>query len=176
MSKIGKKAINIPQNVQIVKTDNYINIKGKLGTMSINISDKIKIKIKNKKIYLDIYKKDKKSKIYWGMSRSLLYNMIYGVSNGFSKKLEIVGTGYKAKVINKLLILELGFSHEIIYAIPENINIKCDNNILEITGYDKYLLGQVSSDIKKIRKIDIYKGKGIKNINEKIIIKTGKKK
>ncbi|WGH26654.1 MAG: 50S ribosomal protein L6 [Candidatus Shikimatogenerans bostrichidophilus] len=182
MSRIGKKYIIIPNNVNIYFKKKYIYVNGKLGILKEKINNNIKIKINNNKIYFFNKKKEeKKYKSLHGLYRMLIYNMIIGVKKGFNKKLELVGVGYKAEVYNngKILKLNLGFSHEIIIKFCKFINIsilniKSNNTIINVFSINKQLLGIVVSKIRSIKKPDPYKGKGIRYKNEKIILKKGK--
>lgn len=177
MSKIGKKKIKIPSNIKIIIKNNNIITKGALGELSIKIDQNIKISLHKDYINTEMIKKSRKYKMIWGLSRSLINNLIIGISKGFKKKLIIIGIGYKIKTYKNYIILSLGFSHDIVYALPKEININIyKNNIISLESYDKYILGRVISDIKNIRKIDPYKGKGIKLLGEKSIKKIGKKK
>jgi len=176
MSRIGKQQLNIPATVKVLYKDRNLTISGPNGTLTLQTSNLIGYKITNTTINLFPTKTTKKTKSIWGLSRSLVNNMIIGVSQGFSKKLEVNGVGYKAHVKQDLLILTLGFSHDIIYPIPQHIIIKCFKNIIEISGCDKQLIGQISADIRSMRKPEPYNGKGIRYMNELIIKKEGKKK
>ncbi|MDH3004924.1 MAG: 50S ribosomal protein L6 [Candidatus Shikimatogenerans sp. JK-2022] len=182
MSKIGKKYIEIPKHVKIKKNKkkNKIYVIGKLGKLKEKIKKNIKIKIKNKKIYIINKKKNKKYKSLHGLYRMLIYNMVYGVSKGYNKKLVIIGIGYNAEVSKDghILILNLGYSHKIIFHVCKKVKIKIKeeggNKIIDLYSIDKQLLGIVAYKIRSLKKPEPYKGKGIRYLNEKIIIKTGK--
>lgn len=176
MSKIGKQQINIPAEVVIRLEERSILVKGPRGELSMDVFGSIDLKLDNNCIILSPKIITKKVKSLWGLSRSLINNMVIGVTKGFIKKLEINGVGYKANIDGDLLILALGYSHDIIYPIPQGIDIKCIKNIIEVTGCDKQLVGQVCADIRSLRKPEPYKGKGIKYTDELIIRKEGKKK
>ena len=179
MSKIGKINIPIPEKVKVLLSGNNLNIEGPLGkkTMNIdleifdlNINEGKEVSIKPKKI-------DQNSKRLWGMNRSLLNNAIIGSNLGFEKNLELVGVGYRAALKGKQLNLQLGFSHDINFDIPENIKISVEKQtILKISGSDKQLVGMVTSKIKSLRPPEPYKGKGIKEKGQYILRKEGKKK
>ena len=179
MSKIGKINISIPEKVKVALTGSNINIEGPLGkkslnidlkTFDLNIKDGKAISIKPKKI-------DQNTKRLWGMNRSLLNNAIIGASKGYEKTLELVGVGYRAALKGKQLNLQLGFSHDVNYDIPENIKISVEKQtILKISGPDKQQVGTVASKIKTLRKIEPYKGKGIREQGQYILKKEGKKK
>ena len=177
MSKIGKINISIPEKVKVVLTDSNVSIEGPLGKKSLNIDLKtFDLDIKDgKEISIKPKKVDQTSKRLWGMNRSLLNNAIIGTSKGYEKTLELVGVGYRAALKGKQLNLQLGFSHDINYDIPENIKILVEKQtILKISGADKQVVGTVASEIKSFRAPEPYKGKGIKYMGEYIRRKAGK--
>ena len=178
MSKIGKKIISIPSEVNILeKNKNTFSIHGPHGCISIKLSKLINLIIYKDNINIKPLLINKKSIILWGSSYSIIKNIVTGVRNKFSKELVINGLGYSSKLYKNFLILKLGYSHDIIYHVPENIKILCNSeSSIVIEGSDKYLVGQVSSDIRKLRVSDPYQGKGIKYINEILFRKSGKKK
>lgn len=179
MSKIGSKCIIIPNNVNVVfySNINIFKVIGPYGSLSIKINNIINIRINNISVLVKPKIFDRKSKSLWGLTNSLISNMIKGVKKKFIKKLIIKGLGYNAKIKNNLLLLMLGYSHKILYYIPSVIKINCSRGtLIEVEGCDKYLVGQISSDIKNLRKPNPYKGKGIKYKNETLIKKEGKKK
>ena len=179
MSKIGKINITIPEKVKVAINGNILNIDGPLGKQSLNIDTKIfdldikegkEISIKPKKISDDI-------KRLWGMNRSLVNNAIIGTSSGYEKTLELTGVGYRAALKGQQLNLQLGFSHDINFDIPENIKITVEKQtIIKINGIDKQLVGTVTAKIKTFRPPEPYKGKGIKEVGQYILRKEGKKK
>ena len=179
MSKIGKINITIPEKVKVAINGNILNIDGPLGKQSLNIDTKVfdldikegkEISIKPKKISDDI-------KRLWGMNRSLVNNAIIGTSSGYEKTLELTGVGYRAALKGKQLNLQLGFSHDINFDIPENIKITVEKQtIIKINGIDKQLVGTVAAKIKTFRPPEPYKGKGIKEVGQYILRKEGKKK
>ena len=179
MSKIGKINISIPEKVKVALTGNNINIEGPLGKKSLNIDLKIfDLDIKDgKEISIKPKKIDQNTKRLWGMNRSLLNNAIIGTSKGYEKTLELVGVGYRAALKGKQLNLQLGFSHDVNYDIPENIKISVEKQtILKISGPDKQQVGTVASEIRSFRPPEPYKGKGIKEKGQYILRKEGKKK
>lgn len=176
MSKIGKQKINIPKNVNVQIQSNILSVKGPKGNLKIFTFESLNFEIFDSYIKVTPKEITKKSRAVWGLARALVNNMIIGVHKGFKKSLIINGVGYKANIYGDILILSLGFSHEIMYSIPKTICIECVKNTIKISGCDKQLVGQVSADIKKFRKLDPYKGKGIKYEDESILRKTGKKK
>ena len=179
MSKIGKINISIPEKVKVAINGSILNIDGPLGKRSLNIDTKVfdldikegkEISIKPKKINDD-------TKRLWGMNRSLLNNAIIGTSSGYEKTLELTGVGYRAALKDKQLNLQLGFSHDINFDIPENIKITLEKQtIIKINGIDKQLVGTVAAKIKTFRPPEPYKGKGIKEVGQYILRKEGKKK
>ena len=179
MSKIGKINITIPEKVKVAINGNILNIDGPLGKQSLNIDTKFfdldikegkEISIKPKKINDDV-------KRLWGMNRSLVNNAIIGTSSGYEKVLELTGVGYRAALKGKQLNLQLGFSHDINFDIPESIKITVEKQtIIKINGIDKQLVGTVAAKIKSFRPPEPYKGKGIKEVGQYILRKEGKKK
>ena len=179
MSKIGKINITVPEKVKVIMNGNTLNIDGPMGKKSLNIDIEMfdlninegkEISIKPKKI-------NDETKRLWGMNRSLVNSAIIGANVGFEKNLELVGVGYRAALKGKQLNLQLGFSHDINFDIPENIKISVEKQtILKISGSDKQLVGMVTAKIKSLRPPEPYKGKGIKEIGQYILRKEGKKK
>ena len=179
MSKIGKINIPIPDKVKVLLSGNIVNIEGPLGKKSLNIDlDVFDLKIDDgKEVSIKPKKIDQNSKRLWGMNRSLLNNAIIGASKGYEKTLELVGVGFRAALKGKQLNMQLGFSHDINFDIPEGIKIAVEKQtILKISGPDKQLVGMVASQIKSIRPPEPYKGKGIKEQGQYILRKEGKKK
>ena len=179
MSKIGKINIPIPEKVKVLLSGNMINIEGPLGKKSLNIDlDLFDLNIdEGKEVSIKPKKIDQTSKRLWGMNRSLLNNAIIGASKGYEKTLELVGVGYRAALKGKQLNMQLGFSHDINFDIPEGIKVAVEKQtILKITGSDKQQVGMVASQIKSIRPPEPYKGKGIKEQGQYILRKEGKKK
>ena len=179
MSKMGKINIPIPDKVKVLLSGNSINIEGPLGKKSLNIDlDVFDLKIdEGKEVSIKPKKIDQNSKRLWGMNRSLLNNAIIGASKGYEKTLELVGVGFRAALKGKQLNMQLGFSHDINFDIPEGIKIIIEKQtILKISGPDKQLVGMVASQIKSIRPPEPYKGKGIKEQGQYILRKEGKKK
>jgi large subunit ribosomal protein L6 len=179
MSKIGKINISIPDKVKVALSGNMLNIEGPLGKKSldidldifnININDGKEISIKPKTI-------DQNTKRLWGMNRSLINNAIIGSSSGYEKILELVGVGYRAALKGNQLNLQLGYSHDINFDIPEGIKIAVEKQTtLKITGADKQQVGSVASKLKTLRKIEPYKGKGVREKGQYVLKKEGKKK
>jgi len=179
MSKIGKISIAIPEKVKVALSGNVVNVEGPLGKKSLNIDlDMFDLNINDgKDISIKPKKIDQNSKRLWGMNRSLLNNAIIGSSTGYEKTLELVGVGYRATLKGKQLNLQLGFSHDINFDIPDNIKITVEKQtVIKITGSDKQLVGTVTSKIKSYRLPEPYKGKGIRESGQYILRKEGKKK
>ena len=179
MSKIGKINISIPEKVKVALAGNILNIEGPLGKKSLDIDlNTFNLEIKEgKEISIEPKKIDQNTKRLWGMNRSLINNAVIGSSEGYQKILELVGVGYRASLKGKQLNLQLGYSHDINFDIPEGIKIEVEKQTtLKISGADKQLVGDVVSKIKTFRKIEPYKGKGIREKGQYILKKEGKKK
>ena len=179
MSKIGKISISIPEKVKVVLAGNIINIEGPLGKKTLDIDlDMFNLDIKEgKEISIKPKKIDQNSKRLWGMNRSLINNAVIGSSTGYEKILELVGVGFRASLKGKQLNMQLGYSHDINFDIPDGIKITVEKQTtLKISGHDKQQVGMVVSEIKSLRPPEPYKGKGIKEQNQHILRKEGKKK
>ena len=179
MSKIGKINIPIPEKVKVLLSGNIINIEGPLGKKSLNIDlDLFDLNIdEGKEVSIKPKKIDQTSKRLWGMNRSLLNNAIIGTSQGYSKTLELSGVGYRATLKGKQLNMQLGFSHDINFDIPDSVKIVVEKQtVIKISGHDKQEVGMITSKIKSFRPPEPYKGKGIKEKDEYILRKEGKKK
>tara|TARA_B100001123_G_C14996395_1_gene901725 strand:- start:7 stop:546 length:540 start_codon:yes stop_codon:yes gene_type:complete len=179
MSKIGKINISIPEKVKVVLNGNILNIEGPMGKKSLNMDlNMFDLNVKDgKEISIRPKKIDENTKRLWGMNRSIVNNAIIGSSTGYSKTLELVGVGYRASLKGQQLNLQLGFSHDINFNIPEGIKITVEKQtIIKISGSDKQQVGMIASKIKLIRPPEPYKGKGIKEEGQYILRKEGKKK
>ena len=177
MSKIGKSSIKIPQDTICEFENNILSIKGKLGSLSLSINDSFTVKNDNNEIVILPINEEAKTNPMWGTTRAHVANSIKGVNTGFSKTLELIGTGYRAAVSGSNLKLQLGYSHDINYEIPKEVKIESPKqNKIIITSINKELLGAVASKIRSFRKPEPYKGKGIKFENEFIFRKEEKKK
>ena len=179
MSKIGKINIAIPEKVKVLLNGNIINVEGPLGKKSLNLdTDLFDLKInEGKDVSIKPKKVTQNTKRLWGMNRSLLNNAIIGASKGYEKILELSGVGFRAALKGKQLNLQLGFSHDINFDIPEGIKITVEKQtIIKIVGFDKQQVGMIASQIKSIRPPEPYKGKGIKEQGQYILRKEGKKK
>jgi large subunit ribosomal protein L6 len=177
MSRIGKLPITVPQGVEVKIEDHLVTVKGQKGQLQQKIVGDVNVTLNNGEIKVDPANDSKRARSMWGMSRTLINNMITGVTEGFTKRLEIRGVGFRAAVDGKILSLSLGFSHEIKYAIPEGISIVAEKpTLLVISGTDAQRVGQVAATLRSLRKPEPYKGKGVRYEDERVIMKEGKKK
>ena len=177
MSRIGKKAVAIPGGVTAAIDNGILSVKGPKGTLTMGLSDQVTYTVEDGTIAVKPINQSKQARSHWGMQRTLVANLIEGVTEGFSKVLEIKGVGYRAQAQGAKLKLQLGFSHDVDIDVPEGIEIKTpDNTTVEISGIDKQKVGQVAAEIRRWRKPEPYKGKGIKYRGEYIFRKEGKKK
>lgn len=177
MSRIGKLPIQIPEGVDIDIKKDSIAVKGPKGELTQKLNPKISVEIKDGQIVLQRKAEDSEAKSLHGLMRSLIANMVQGVTKGFEKRLEIIGVGYKVQINGSEAVLNLGFSHPVKYKAPEGITIDIDKtkkNILIISGIDKQMVGEVAANIRAYRKPEPYKGKGIRYVDEYVPRKTGK--
>jgi large subunit ribosomal protein L6 len=177
MSRIGKKPVSVPAGVTASIDGSVLNVKGPKGTLSLNLRDEISYTLENDGILVKPANETKAARAFWGMQRTLVQNLVTGVTEGFTKKLLITGVGYRANSQGKVLKLQLGYSHDVNIDVPEGIEIKTpDQTTVEISGIDKQKVGQIAAEIRRWRKPEPYKGKGIKYDGEFIFRKEGKKK
>jgi large subunit ribosomal protein L6 len=177
MSRIGKKPVPIPAGVTASMEAGTLSVKGPKGELKMPMSDLISYEMQDDGLMVKPANGSKAASAFWGMQRTLVQNLVTGVTEGFTKVLEITGVGYRANTQGKMLKLQLGYSHDVDFAIPEGIEIKTpDNTTVEISGIDKQKVGQVAAEIRRWRKPEPYKGKGIKYRGEYIFRKEGKKK
>ncbi len=177
MSRVGKYPVPLPQGVQVTLQGRTLVAKGKLGELKLPLTDDVDVEVENNQVAVKPRRDDRRSRTMWGTTRSLVNGMVTGVSTGFAKNMEINGTGYRAAVQGKDLVLNLGFSHEVRYPIPDGIKITCDRpTAVRVEGADKQRVGQAAAEIRAFRGPEPYKGKGIKYDNEQILRKEGKKK
>ena len=177
MSRIGKKPVTVPSNVTATIENGQLSVKGPKGTLAMALRDEISYTLEDGSISVKPANATKAARAFWGMQRTLVQNLITGVTDGYTKVLEITGVGYRANSQGKNLKLQLGYSHDVDYPIPAGIEIKTpDNTTVEIIGIDKQQVGQVAAEIRRWRKPEPYKGKGIKYRGEFIFRKEGKKK
>ncbi len=175
MSRIGKKPIALPQGVKVDLKDGQVSVKGPKGSLSRPLLEGIEVEITDKVVNLKRGSDDKKTRSFHGLMRTLVSNMVDGVSKGFEKKLEIVGIGYRSELHGNKLVLYLGYSHPINFQLPQGISAEVDKQTLvTIKGVDKELVGQISAKIRGLRKPDPYKGKGVKYATEVLRKKAGK--
>ncbi|MCI5839935.1 MAG: 50S ribosomal protein L6 [Peptoniphilaceae bacterium] len=176
MSRIGKKAIEIPSNVTVeISNENVVTVKGPKGEDSQKVDKLIEVKLENNELTVNPLNSSKQANAFHGLYRSLIANMVEGVTEGYSKKLQIVGTGYRAQKQGKNLVMNLGFSHQVTMADPEGIEVETpDNNTIIVKGINKQLVGEHAAKIRAWKKPEPYKGKGIKYEGERILRKEGK--
>ena len=177
MSRIGKKPIDLPGGVSATVSGQKIDVKGPKGTRSFTATDDVDIAVDGSVVTVTPRGSSKRARQQWGMTRTQVQNLVTGVTEGFKKELEIQGVGYRAQVQGKVLKMALGYSHDVEFAIPEGIDIKCAKPTeIEVTGIDQQVVGQVAANIREWRKPEPYKGKGIRYKGEYIFRKEGKKK
>lgn len=174
MSRIGKKPIGIPDKVEVKVNGTTVEVKGPKGQLTYTFTKEVKIEKVEKEINVTPINASTTARAQWGMTRTLLGNMVTGVTTGFVKTLEFNGVGYKAAVAGSTLTLNLGYSHAIDYKLPKGIEAKVNKNTIEFHGSDKELVGFVAAQVRSYREPEPYKGKGLKYIDEKIIRKAGK--
>jgi large subunit ribosomal protein L6 len=177
MSRIGKKAVAIPSGVTATVADGTLSMKGPKGTLSMPMADEVVYDVQADSIGVKPANATKRARAFWGMQRTLVQNLVTGVTDGFTKKLLITGVGYRANAQGKKLKLQLGYSHDVDIDVPEGLTVATpDNTTVEISGADKQKVGQLAAEIRRWRKPEPYKGKGIKYDGEYIFRKEGKKK
>lgn len=174
MSRIGKLPIKIPAGVTITVDDNMLSVKGAKGELSQVILPGIKLDIQAEQLLVTRIDDSPENRAKHGLMRSLINNMVVGVTDGFSKQLEIQGVGFRVALAGNQLKMNLGFSHEVIFNLPEGITAKVEQNVITISGISKQQVGQVSAEIRALKKPEPYKGKGIRYVGEQIIRKSGK--
>jgi large subunit ribosomal protein L6 len=176
MSRIGKKPIPVPQGVKIAVEGNTVRVEGPKGQLSQRVPESVSVKIESNVLTVDRSSDHRNVRALHGLTRSLLANMVHGVKDGFERKLEIVGIGYRAQLAGKNLQLALGYSHPVIFPLPDGVQAEIERQVsITLKGADKALLGQVAAKLRALRKPDPYKGKGIKYAEEQIRRKVGKK-
>ena len=175
MSRVGKKLILIPENVEVKVEKEKVSVKGPKGELTRQVRPEIKVEVEEKQIKVSPAKETKETSAFWGLTQALISNMVEGVTKGFEKKLEIQGIGFRAELAGEGLVLYVGFSHPVQMKIPEGIKIVVEKNIVTVSGIDKELVGQVAANIRKVKKPEPYKGKGIRYLGEQVRRKVGKK-
>ncbi|MDB5368765.1 MAG: ribosomal protein [Roseomonas sp.] len=178
MSRVGKYPVSVPAGVTVSLNGGVVTAKGKLGELSLPlVTDAVEVEINGSEVAVKPLGSDRRSRTLWGTTRSLINGMCVGVSTGFTKSMEINGTGYRATVQGSDLVLSLGYSHEIRYKVPAGIKITCERpTAIKVEGYDKQRVGQVAAEIRAFRGPEPYKGKGVRYTDEIILRKEGKKK
>ena len=177
MSRVGKNAVNVPEGVSVAIAGNAVSAKGKLGELSVTLTDDVEIKQEGNLVWISPRNDGLAARKMWGTARNVIRNVVVGVSEGFTRRLEINGVGYRAQVQGKELVLQLGYSHDIRYPIPDEITILCpDQTHINISGANKQQVGQIAAEIRAYRPPEPYKGKGIKYVEETVLRKEGKKK
>ncbi len=177
MSRVGKYPVAIPQGVTATLAGNILTVKGKLGELKIQTTDDIEASVSDGKVWVKAKSQSKRARSQWGTTRATINNMVKGVSQGYKKTLDINGVGFKAAAQGKKLTLNLGFSHDVIYTVPEGIDIKTPAPTqIEISGANRQKVGQVAAEIRGYKRPEPYKGKGIKYSDEYVRRKEGKKK
>jgi large subunit ribosomal protein L6 len=177
MSRIGKKPVSLPQGVTASVNGQTVTAKGPKGELKFVVNDEVLVKMENNEISVEPRDQTKNARSKWGMSRTQIVNILQGVKDGFEKKLEITGVGYRAALQGKTLQLALGYSHDVNYTIPEGITIVVPKPTeITVTGIDKQQVGQVAAEIREYRGPEPYKGKGVRYADERIVRKEGKKK
>ena len=177
MSRVGKYPVELPAGVHVALAGGMITITGKLGELSLPLTDRVETTVEGNKVSVAPRGNSAPARMMWGTTRALVANMVKGVSIGYARSLEITGTGYRAVVNGSNLVINLGFSHDVVYAIPKGIKITCERpTLIKVEGVDKRLVGQVCAEIRAWRPPEPYKGKGVKFEGEAIRRKEGKKK
>lgn len=177
MSRVGKYPVEVPAGVQVSVANGTFIAKGKLGEMKLALTDLVETKVDGNQVSVAPRSNAAKSRMMWGTTRALIANIVKGVSTGYEKSMEITGTGYRAAVQGQNLVLNLGYSHDVIYPVPAGIKISCERpTAIKVEGVDKRQVGQVAAEIRAFRGPEPYKGKGVRYSDEIIRRKEGKKK
>jgi len=177
VSRIGKHPVAIPDGVEVALAGQMVTVKGKLGELSRTLADEVEVSQEEGGVRVSPRSEDRRSRAMWGLSRSLVNNMVAGVSEGYSRSLEITGVGYRAAVDGDFLNLQLGYSHEIKLAIPDDLKIVCERpTAITVSGIDKQRVGQMAAEIRRLRKPEPFNGKGVRYSDEYVRRKEGKKK
>ena len=174
MSRIGKQPIELPEAVKVILEGSSISIEGPKGKLEYSLSRELVIEKTDHELKLNLPKETKQGKALWGLWRSLLANAVIGVSQGYEKKLELVGIGYRGKKVADILELQVGFSHPVKYKAMDGVEVSIEKNIITVSGIDKQKVGETAAQIRRIKKPEPYKGKGIRYVGEEIKLKPGK--
>jgi len=175
MSRIGKKPVSIPQGVEVTVQANQVIVKGPKGTLSLTAHNDVKVIVAESEVKVEPKGGSGKTTAIWGTTAKLIANMIEGVTKGFEKKLELNGVGFRMSISGKNINLALGFSHPVVVPIPDAIEAKIENNILSFSGIDKQQVGQFAAEVRQLKPVEPYKGKGFRYVGEFVIRKEGKK-
>lgn len=175
MSRVGRKPLAIPSGVELKVDGSVISAKGPKGSLSLTVDPRVKVAVEGGELNVTVNDPENvKQRALWGLSRRLIENMVVGVSKGYTKQLEVNGVGFKVSAQGKNLKLDVGFSHEVDFTVPDALNLTVEKNVITLTGIDKQLIGEIAAQIRAIRKPEPYKGKGIKYMEEVIQRKAGK--
>lgn len=177
MSRVGSSPITVPSGVEVAIDGIVVKVKGKLGELATRLTDDVEVQREGAHVVVRPRNDSKRARMMWGTARALIYNLVIGVTAGFTRRLELQGVGYRAQMQGKDVVLQLGYSHEIRYPAPEGITIACpDQTHIVVSGADKQKVGQVAAEIRSFRKVEPYKGKGVRYDDEFVRRKEGKKK
>ena len=177
MSRVGKYPVTVPKEVTITLHERRITAQGRCGTLSLTIRPEIEIYMKHHSVWIKPRAEGRFTRALWGTTRANIHNMVFGVDQGFSKRLDIVGVGYRATVNGRVLTMALGFSHDIVYQVPDDIMIRSETpTTVMVSGISKERVGQIAAEIRAYRPPEPYKGKGIRYADEHVLRKEGKKK
>ena len=177
MSRVGKNPVELPAGVQVAIAGRTLTAKGKLGELKLELTDDVEASVADNRVSVQPKGNARQARMMWGTTRALVANMVQGVSAGYAKSMEITGTGFRAAVQGSNLVINLGFSHDVVYPVPAGIKITCERpTAIKVEGMDRRQVGQVAAEIRSFRPPEPYKGKGVKYDNETIRRKEGKKK
>ena len=177
MSRVGKNPVPIPEGVEVTVDGTVVSVSGKLGSLAATVGPEVSAVLDDGSVVVTPLGENKRARQMWGLTRSIINNMVVGVSQGFHKDLQIEGVGYRAAVEGRTLTLDLGYSHRVRYPIPDGIEITCERpTAIRVAGTDRQTVGQVAAEIRAFRKPEPYKGKGIRYVGEYVRRKEGKKK
>ena len=174
MSRIGRKPITVPAGVTVEQNDRHIKVSGNKGTLELTLMPDLKLEQNAGVLTLERIVETPETQRTFGLMRTLVANMVQGVSEGFTRQLEINGVGFRASVSGNVITFALGFSHPVLFELPQGVEAKVERNLITLTGYDKQVVGQVAANIRTLKKPEPYKGKGIKYVEEHIRRKAGK--
>lgn len=175
MSRIGKKPVVIPNGVVVSMEKGIVSVKGPKGSLAFEINNEVSVKIKEGSLQVEMVAKTKQTPAIWGTTARIIENMIIGVTEGFSKQLELNGVGYRMSMAGKKVNLALGFSHPVEVEVPEGLDVKIEGNVMTVSGIDKHAVGQFSANVRALKPVEPYKGKGFRYVGEVVRKKEGKK-